>query len=192
MEGPPRGQDQVLIPAPVPSDLAESFEPVIGVAVTLRPLRTEDVDIETAFVTGLSPETRANRLLGGAIRITREYIEKLISVDYSRDMALADTVMLQGEETLIRVARYVLDMRDDDGSGCEFALVVADAWQGRGIGRRMLEKLAAVARGHGLRRIYGDVLSTNRGMLELTGRLGFARGRHPEDPTLTRVTLDLH
>lgn len=184
MEGPPRGQNQVLSPVPVPSDLSESFEPVIGVPVTLRPLRTEDVDIETAFVSGLSLETRANRLLGGAIRITREYIEKLISVDYARDMALAATVMLGNQETLIGVARYV---RDADDNGCEFAIVLADAWQGRGIGKRLLGKLVAVAGSRGYGRSYGDILATNRPMLEMVKRLGFRLERHPDDATVVRA-----
>lgn len=184
MERHLHGQDQVLIPP----DLTESFEPIVGQAVTLRPLRREDVDIETVFVSGLSPESRHNRLLGGAIRITREYIEKLTTVDYSRDMALAATVMLEEREALIGVARYVLDA---GGESCEFALVVADAWQGRGIGRRMLEKLILVARERGLKRIYGEVLATNRPMLELTRKLGFEVGRHPDDATVTRVALQL-
>lgn len=185
MEGPPRGQNQVLSPVPVPSDLSESFEPVIGVPVTLRPLRTEDVDIETAFVSGLSLETRANRLLGGAIRITREYIEKLISVDYARDMALAATVMLGNQETLIGV------VRDADDNGCEFAIVLADAWQGRGIGKRLLGKLVAVAGSRGYGRIYGDILATNRPMLEMVKRLGFRLERHPDDATVVRAVRDL-
>lgn len=184
MEGPPRGQDQVLIP----EDLTEAFSPIIGQSVTLRPLRREDADIETAFVTGLSPETRANRLLGGAIRITREYIEKLISVDYARDMALAATVMIGNQETLIGVSRYV---RDADGRGCEFAIVVADAWQGRGIGKRLLGKLVSVAGSRGLGRIYGDVLATNRAMLEMVKRLGFQLERHPDDATVVRAVRDL-
>ena len=41
--------------APVPHDLAVSFQPVVGTAVMLRPLRPEDIDIESAFVNGLSP-----------------------------------------------------------------------------------------------------------------------------------------
>lgn len=183
MERNPHGKDQVL----VPSDLTESFEPIVGQAVTLRPLKREDHDIEHAFVSGLSPDTRHNRLLGGAKRITREYIESLITIDYSRDMAIAATVMLEGHEALIGVARYVLVGAD----ACEFAIVIADTWQGRGIGRRLMEKLAAVARGRGLKRIYGDVLSTNRPMLELCRKLGYALGSNPGDPTLTRVALGL-
>ena len=184
MERHPDGQDQVL----TPEDLTDSFEPIVGQPVTLRPLRREDHDIEHAFVSGLSQETRNNRLLGGSVRITREYIERLTTVDFSRDMALAAVLMLDGNEILIGVARYVLDA---SSRSCEFALVIADAWQGRGIGRRMLEKLIAVARGRGLSRIYGDVLSTNSNMLAFCRKLGFVPSPTEGDATVTRVTLEL-
>jgi acetyltransferase len=173
--------------APVPDDLAESFQPVVGAAVTLRPLRPDDVDIESAFVRGLSPDTRHNRLLGGTVAITREYLERLTRIDYARDMALAATVMLE-REILIGVARYV---RDAEGAAAEFAIVVADAWHGRGIGRRLLERLAAIARTRGVRQLYGDILSINRPMVGLVKKLGFALSRSGDDHTLTRATLTL-
>jgi acetyltransferase len=156
--------------------------------VTLRPLRRDDRDIEHAFVSGLSAETRSNRLLGGARAITPEYIESLVSVDYSRDMALAATTMLGGTETLIGVARYVLEKSNDSA---EFAIVIADSWHGRGIGTRLLFKLAEVARRRGVQRLYGDILAMNRPMLALVTKLGFRLSRHPEDPTLTRATLSV-
>jgi acetyltransferase len=173
--------------APVPDDLAVSFQPVVGVAVMLRTLRPQDIDIESDFVRGLSPETRHNRLLGGAITITREYLERLTSVDYSRDMALAATLMLE-KEVLIGVARYV---RDAQGDAAEFAIVVSDSWHGRGIGKRLLARLAAIARQRGVRQLYGDVLAINRPMLGLVQKLGFALSRSPHDRALTRATLDL-
>ncbi|HVJ13260.1 MAG TPA: GNAT family N-acetyltransferase [Burkholderiales bacterium] len=169
-------------------DLTEAFEPITGTSVTLRPLRPDDRDIELAFVSGLSPETRSNRLLGGARAITREYIESLVTIDYSRDMALAATTMLGGAETLIGVARYVRDKADPSA---EFAIVVADSWQGRGIGSRLLAKLADVARRRGLKRLHGEILAINRPMLGLVRKLGFTLARHEQDPTLTRATLDL-
>jgi acetyltransferase len=184
VERNPDRQNQVLIS----EDLTESFEPIVGQPVMLRTLRREDIDIEAAFLSGLSPESRHNRLLGGMIRITREYLERLTTVDFSRDMALAAALMLEDREVLIGVARYVLEA---EGRACEFALVVADAWQGRGIGRRMMEKLIAVARGRGLHRIYGDVLSTNGHMLDFCRKLGFELHRHHDDPTVTRATLEL-
>jgi len=122
------------------------------------------------------------------IQITREYLERLTTVDFTRDMALAAVLMLEDREVLIGVARYVLDA---DGRGCEFALVIADAWQGRGIGRRMMQKLIAVARDRGLERIYGEVLSTNRRMLNFCRQLGFVPSRENDDPTVVRVILEL-
>jgi acetyltransferase len=101
-------------------------------------------------------------------------------------MALAATAMLDGE-TLIGVARYVLDR---DNESAEFAIVVADAWQGRGIGKRLLAKLIEVARHRRVKRLYGEILGTNRPMLEFVRKLGFRLERH-EDPTLTRASLDL-
>jgi acetyltransferase len=101
-------------------------------------------------------------------------------------MALAATAMLDGE-TLLGVARYV---RDQDNQAAEFALVVADSWQGRGIGTRLMAKLIDAARRRGVKRLYGDILATNRPMLELARKLGFELGRH-EDATITRAVLDL-
>lgn len=172
----------------IPQELAESFQPVIGQAFTVRPLRPEDIDIETAFVRGLSPESRYNRLLGGAVALTPEFLERLINVDYRSDMALAATVMLDDAETLIGVARYA---READEHTCEFAIAIADAWQGRGIGRRMVEKLITVARARGYRRMIGDVLSSNRPMQELVKKLGFHLQLHPQDATVMRATLEL-
>jgi acetyltransferase len=100
-------------------------------------------------------------------------------------MAIAATTMLDGE-TLIGVARYV---RDKDAA--EFAIVVADAWHGRGIGRRLLAKLIDVARRRGIKRLYGEILRTNRPMLELVRKAGFRLTRNADDATLTRAVLDL-
>ena len=172
----------------VPEGLSESFQPIIGAAVTIRPLRPDDVGIEREFVTGLSPESRHNRLLGGAIRITEEYVRRLTQLDWSREAALAAIVMLDDTETIIGVARYAVE---PDGETCEFAIVIADAWQKRGIGRRMLEKLIAVAKRRGLKKMFGDTLATNESMLQLMRRLGFTLARHPHEATLTRATLAL-
>jgi acetyltransferase len=100
-------------------------------------------------------------------------------------MALAATAMLDGE-TLLGVARYVRD----DNQAAEFALVVADSWQGRGIGTRLMAKLIDAARRRGVKRLYGEILATNRPMLGLATKLGFTLKRH-DDPTITRALLDL-
>ena len=177
---------------PVPEELAESWQVIHGYSISIRPLRRADLDIESAFVEGLSQETRYNRLLGGAINISRAYIEQLTTIDYSRDMALAAIVMTQESEVLIGVARYVMDSQASEyPAACEFAIVVADAWQGRGIGRHLMAKLMEVARNRGVPRLFGEILAINHGMLVMVKKLGFRTERHPEDATVIRAALDL-
>ena len=65
-------------------------------------------------------------------------------------------------ETLIGVARYGMD---SSGDSCEFALVIADAWQGRGLGKCVLESLVEAARARSIPRLTGLTLSTNAAML---------------------------
>jgi acetyltransferase len=94
----------------------------------------------------------------------------------------------QGGDEEIAVARYVTN---PDGKSCEFALVVADAWQGKGLGRRMMETIVEVARSRGLEVMIGHVLAANQPMLTLCAKLGFAISDHPDETAVRRATLVL-
>jgi acetyltransferase len=174
--------------APFPASLVASWPLGLSHSVTVRPIRPEDIDIETAFAHGLSKETRYNRFLGAGVKLTPKLLEKFTRIDFSRDMALIATTTVEGVETAIGVARYA---RLADGYTCEFAVTIADTWQGRGIGRRLLAMLIESARGHGVKRLIGEVLATNAPMLQLARSLGFNVAFHPEGAELRRATLDL-
>jgi acetyltransferase len=173
---------------PYPESLTTSWELGLDHSITVRPIRPEDADIEVEFARRLSPATRYNRFLGGGVGLTPELLERFVRIDFSRDMALIATVTLEGAETAIGVARY---SRLADGGSCEFAIVIADLWQGCGLGTRLLQKLIESARGHGIRRMVGVVLATNAPMLRLARSLGFRIERHPEGGELCSATLDL-
>jgi acetyltransferase len=160
----------------------------ISHSITVRPLQPEDIDLHAAFAHKLSRETRYNRFLGGGVALTQEFLEKLTRIDFSRDMALIATVAIEAAEATIGVARYV---RLADEVSCEFAVTITDAWQGYGIGKKLLAMLIDSARAHGIRRIIGEVLATNTPMLRLSGSLGFRIERNPDGAELRRVTLDL-
>jgi acetyltransferase len=170
------------------ADFACGFQPVIGVTISMRPLRADDFEIAMAFIRGLSAETRYKRLLGGARAITPDYVTRLTRVDYPREFALAAVVMLNGHETLLGVARYATDHSAND---YEFAIVIADEWQGRGLGKLLLEHLIEVACAHRILCLTGLVLSTNSAMLHLARKLGFELRFEPDDPRLTRIELRL-
>lgn len=171
-----------------PARLTQSWPLLHAHSLTVRALRPEDADLVARLGLALSQESRYDRFLGGGVRYTRELLERLVHVDFSRDLALIATVTLAGIETPVGIARYV---RALDGASAEIAVTVADAWQGGGLGRFLLERLIEVARGSGVRQLAGDVLATNVRMLTLARRMGFRIDTHPEGPTLRRVVKDL-
>jgi acetyltransferase len=171
-----------------PPPSAESWPLLHAHSLTVRPLQPEDADLLVRFGLGLTAESRHHRFLGGGVRFTPQLLERLLRVDPGRDLALVATVALEGRETPVGVARYA---RLPDGATAEFALTVADAWQGCGIGRLLLERLIGLARERAVRTLVGDVLATNEPMLRLARTLGFAVHPHAEGATLKRIERNL-
>ncbi len=173
---------------PYPEDLVTSWKASDGTSVVLRPIRPEDAEMEREFVKTLSESSRYFRFMSSVRELTPAMLSRFTQIDYDREMAFVAVCEEGGREVEIGVARYVTN---PDWQTCEFAIVVSDAWQGRGLGRRMLERLIEVARGRGLKSMVGHVLAANPGMLALCARLGFRIADHPEDMALKRVTLAL-
>lgn len=173
---------------PYPSRLVATWQPREGPPVTLRPIRPEDAEMEKAFVKSLSAESRYFRFMDTLRELTPAMLVRFTQIDYDRELAFVATVARDGGEAEIGVCRYVAN---PDGASCEFALVIADDWQRKGLGRRMMTQLIEAARGRGLRAMIGHVLSENRGMLQLCQALGFVISDSPEGPMVKRATLAL-
>jgi len=86
------------------------------------------------------------------------------------------------------VARYAIN---PDGDSCEFALVIADDMQGKGLGQKLMVALMEAARANGLSVIEGEVLSNNHKMLKLMARLGFTSKISEEDQGIVKVNKAL-
>ncbi len=168
--------------------LTSSYSPIYGQAITIRPMRPEDLDIETEFVQSWSAKTRYNRLFSAGSYTSPERLKKITRIDFARDMALIATVMLDDREVQIGVARYV---RRDDGKTCEFALSVADAWQHRGIGRTLMLNLMDAAAAAGIETIVGEILSSNAPMLHFMRSLGFKVESAADGPEIRHVSKRL-
>ena len=94
-----------------------------------------------------------------------------------------------GGGTEIGVARYATN---PDGESCEFAIVVSDLWQGKGLARRLMGILIETASSRGLKYMNGDFLAENSRMIAFVASLGFVLSTHPEDPGLKRGVLVLN
>lgn len=159
-----------------------------GTTVMIRPVRPEDAQMQQEFVRNLSEESRYNRYMSSIKQLSQSMLVRFTQLDYDREMALAMVRQAVDGEEQLAVARYITD---PDNESCEFALEVADTWQGKGIGVILMQALFDAAREQGLKTMVGEVLAGNKGMLKLMGRLGFVVVTHPEDRALTIVTKDL-
>ena len=173
---------------PYPSHLVKNVPLDDGGEITIRPIRPEDAGIEAEFVRNLSNESRYYRFMGSLRELTPQMLSHFTRVDYDRHMALVAVTRINGMESEIAVARYIIT---DAGSSCEFAIVVTDAWQHRGVGSHLMHALMDAARQRGLHIMFGEVFSSNHKMLNFVGRLGFHATPEPNDTRLMRIEAKL-
>ena len=174
---------------PYPVHLVKKVQLNDGTDMVIRPIRSEDAETEAKFVRDLSDESKYFRFMNTFHELSREMLVKLTQIDYHNEMALIAMVTRGGEEEQIGVARYVTNI---DKKSCEFALVVADAWHGRGIGHHLMRELMSVARDRELETMEGQVLGNNRRMLGLMTSLGFEAEMDADDESLRHVVAHLH
>jgi len=155
-----------------------------GTEVTIRPIRPEDAERETDFITELSDESRYLRFLSIVRHVTPEMVARFTQIDYDREMALIATRREGDGESIIGVARYV---RDPNPVSAEFAIVIADRAQRKGLASKLMGRLMTHARFAGIERLRGLVLASNDSMLELMDRLGFEAFPVEDDPSLVDV-----
>jgi acetyltransferase len=173
---------------PYPVELVTDVTLRDGTRLHVRPIRPEDAALERAFVASLSDETRYFRFFYQLNELSPTMLARFTQVDYDREMALVAIDESEKDRAIVGVARYTMDPGRESA---EFAIVVADAWQQRGVGRMLMDELVACSRARGLSRIQGSVLRSNRNMLRFTESLGFAAHDDPEDPELIDVVLEL-
>ena len=155
--------------------------------VQIRSIEVADAMLIREFVRSLSFKTRYLRFMSALRELSAQMIDRLTRVD-RRDAALIGIVNTDGADRAVGVARYAANA---DGESCDFAIVVADDWQRRGLGSRLLGLLVDTASARGLKRIGGDVLAINGPMKVFCKAHGFTLSRSHDDPALVRVELRL-
>ena len=173
---------------PYPAHLESRWQMADGTNVLIRPVRPEDAELEHTFVERLSDQTRYFRFLGALKSLTPGMLLRFTQYDYDRELALAAVTKVDSREIEIGAARFVTN---PDGTGCEFAIVIADEWQTRGLGTRLMAVLIDAARQKKLQTMVGEVLGSNAVMLKLMASMGFAVSTSKEDPGIKVVNYAL-
>ncbi|HZU80899.1 MAG TPA: GNAT family N-acetyltransferase [Acidimicrobiales bacterium] len=174
-------------PAPVPGrpDPAHESDVLLtdGTTAHVRDIIPGDADALVGFHQGLSTESIVLRFFGPHPRLSPAEVERFTTVDGVDRAAL----VAERAGQLVAVARYDRTPGRDEA---EVAFVVADAYQGRGLGTILLEHLAVIARSHGIRRFVADTLADNHRMLAVLRGAGFAR-QYRRSSEVVRVVLDI-
>jgi acetyltransferase len=178
LHDPSRTEAELPRPAirPYPTEYVWKATSRDGVPLALRPVRPDDESLLVAFHRTLGEDSVRLRYLHPFKLDERTAHERLVRVcfgDYDRELALVvERTSPEGAREIVALGRLSRD--HGNGNSAEFALLVADTWQGRGVGRELLGRLLEVARREGIRRVYADILLANVRMQRLCEHLGFA------------------
>ena len=174
-----------MVIMPYPTKYVVPWRLEDGTDVLLRPIRPEDEAIESEFINGLSEETSRYRFFSIVRNLSHSDLVRFCNIDYDREMAIVAEITEGGRRREIGVGRLIAE---PDRRRGEFAVVIADRYQARGLGRKLVDMLIDVATERRFESIFGVVLRENAPMLSLCREMGFTL--HPEEDYV-RVELAL-
>lgn len=166
-----------------------------GTRLRLRLGTPADREALAAGFERLSPASRLHRFFSAMPRLAPHFLDRLVDLDPERHVAIAaldlgrDAEVGDPAEGLgVGVARYLVD--EEDPTRAEAAVAVVDDYQGRGIGRLLLEALVVHAAGRGIATFTAHVRADNEPMRTLLLEMG-ARGLRadPEERSVLRLEV---
>lgn len=181
----------VLAIRPYPLQYVSPWHLKDGREVTIRPIRPEDEPLIVRFhqaLSGRSVYYRYLHMIGLSERIAHERLTRVCYIDYAREMALvAERPDADGTPVILGVGRL---MKLRNTNEAEFAILIADAYQGQGLGPELLRRLVQIGRDEKLSRIVASIDLENREMRVVSERAGFTVSYDAEEQ-LMMAHLDL-
>jgi acetyltransferase len=159
-----------LVITPYPTRYVTPWRLSDGTEVILRPMRPEDEPMIGEFLRTLSEETLRQRYFVNHLNITHEMLVRFTNNDYDREIAIVAELSVGKKKRIIGVGRLT---GEADRGRSEFAVVVHDDFQGRGLGFKLTDTIIGIAQEKGLKEISGFIDAKNRRMLRVVGELGF-------------------
>jgi GNAT superfamily N-acetyltransferase len=150
----------------------------------MRTAMPEDASAIQAFVRALSPLARRRRFLAAVNELAPAVLAAMVRNDGRDGRSL---VVIEGTR-VIALAQHAVA---PGTRTAEVALVVADAWQGRGLGRALMAAILQFAFARGLERVVGEAYDDNAPLLALTRRFGFFARRNAGERGLVRLEREL-
>ncbi|MFP4559078.1 MAG: GNAT family N-acetyltransferase [Archaeoglobaceae archaeon] len=175
-----------MVITPYPTRYISPWRLLDGTEVLLRPIRPEDEPLEYEMLTTLSEDSLRGRFFQVIRNIDHEMLTRFTNIDYDREIAMVAEIKEGQKKRIIGIGRLIIESDFEKG---EFAVVVHDDYQGRGLGYKLVDFLIGIAQEKGLEKIYGTVLKDNTRMLKMCEELGFDIKDYTEDSKLVEFSL---
>ncbi|MBU2534871.1 MAG: GNAT family N-acetyltransferase [Chloroflexi bacterium] len=141
-----------------------------GSRILLRPIRQDDTERWLAFFQRQSQQTKYFRFQRDPGEMGPEDALRFCTVDYNNTFALVGEVQKEQRKEIVAIGRYY---RLPDKRSARVAFAIEDAYHGKGIGTKLIEWLANIARDNGIAFFKGDVLAENERMMSVLKDYGF-------------------
>ncbi|EKD34181.1 MAG: hypothetical protein ACD_75C02436G0001 [uncultured bacterium] len=158
-----------------------------GTTIHIRPIRSEDEPALRRFFETLSMESVFFRFGQRRINMPHDYLARFCQVDYDRDIAFLAVVGGKEERIIgdVRLNRFT------DLESAELSFVVADTWQGRGVGSMLMDFCIGVAKDIGLKTLLMEIMKSNTRMIRFGYKYDFQRLPDNEENDMEELQLDL-
>jgi acetyltransferase len=171
---------------PYPTQYVTQWTLPEGMHVTIRPIRPEDEPLLVQFHQGLSDRSVIFRFfhpINLSQRIAHERLIRVCFNDYDRELALVAEGRRpeNGERFVLGIGRL---SKLPGSKDAEFAIVISDVWQNRGLGTQLLTLLLQIARNERIARLSGMIMAQNLEMQHVAEKLGFKLTRDLADSAI--------
>jgi acetyltransferase len=175
-----------LVITPYPTRYVSPWRLSDGTEVLLRPIRPEDEPMLAEMLATVSAQSLRFRFFGNVPAFDHDRLVRFTNNDYDREIAIVAELAQGTKKRIIGVARLMGDPERGPG---EFATLIHDEFQGKGLGFKLIDVMIGIAHEKGFDALSGFVASNNQRMLRVVEQLGFRRLGTEE--CVTEIRLDL-
>lgn len=175
-----------LVISPYPAEYSKTIHADDGTAVTLRAIKPEDEPLEAEMFKTFSPQTQRFRFFALKKNVTHELLIRYTQIDYDREIAITALIDEETGKRMIGVVRLIADAYNETA---EFAIVLGDPWQKKGLGSMMMDYMLQIATERKVKKVYAYVLPDNEQMLDMFAKRGFQM-KKMEDSVRVEKELD--
>lgn len=175
-----------LVISPYPKQYIKKIKMKNRKEVLLRPIKPEDEPLEKEMIKAFSKKTQRFRFFGYLKDISHSLLIKYTQIDYDREMAIIAELEEGKEKKMAGVVRLISDPYDNSA---EFAIAIADPWQGKKLGSQMMDYMLDIAKERNIKTIYAYFLKDNDIMQEMFESRGFRISKEDEEMNKAELML---